>query len=253
MASDERLLWIAAIACAVAAGLCLVALAVAAPRILGVHPALKPLKFAISIGLFLATMAVLVPQLATSPAVRLALAIVLVATNAVELALIAVQALRGRTSHFNVATSLDATITISMAGAIVVMLGAVIAIALLATVRALPGDGALALAWRVGLWLFALVAISGFAMVSRGQHTIGAPDGSAGLPVVNWSRAHGDLRVAHFLALHALQVLPLLALACRWLPVEAATRTAIVGLGSAGYAALAVAAYVGALAGRAAL
>ena len=47
-------------------------------------------------------------------------------------------------------------------------------------------------------------------MVTHGAHTVGAIDGSPGLFFVNWSRQYGDLRIAHFFAIHALQAMPLL-------------------------------------------
>jgi hypothetical protein len=62
---------------------------------------------------------------------------------------------------------------------------------------------------RLGLLVFVLGSLEGFVMTANTAHTVPAPDGGPGLPFVNWSTTAGDLRIAHFLALHALQALPL--------------------------------------------
>src|ERR1700689_3318641 len=73
-----------------------------------------------------------------------------------------------------------------------------------------------------------------------GAHTVGAPDGGRGLPVTGWSAEHGDLRVALFLGMHGLQVLPLLAwwIARRRFAADERTQRNLVFAMAASYLAL---------------
>lgn len=64
---------------------------------------------------------------------------------------------------------------------------------------------------RLGIIVFAVFALQGFTMGARLSHTVGAADGTAGLPIVGWSRGYGDLRIAHFFGMHALQIIPVVS------------------------------------------
>lgn len=246
---DWVLVVVAALHLVLALG-CALALLLPAPPLLGVHPALKPLKFAVSIALFLGSMALLLPVLDVAPETRRAVGWVLSVAMVIEMIPITVQPLRGTTSHFNVSGATNVAMWLMMVGAIVVTTVVMAGVAVLASVRSLAGDPLVATAWRAGLWIFMLAAVSGFAMGSRLKHSVGGADGGPGFPFVNWSTRHGDLRVAHFFALHALQSLPLLAVVLRASPLNPSLHGVVLWLIIGLHVALSVGTLVQSFAGR---
>ena len=161
----------------------------------------------------------------------------IVAGVTLEMVVIVGQAARGVRSHFNDDTPFDIVLFALMGATIALVWLATLAIAL-RFLREPGRDRSMAVAIRLGL-LVSLVGMAvGFVMSAVGSHAVGVPDGGPGLPFVGWSTIGGDLRVGHFVGLHALQVLPLLAalVAQRGLP-EAARVRAVVSV-AAGYLGL---------------
>jgi hypothetical protein len=75
-------------------------------------------------------------------------------------------------------------------------------------------------------------------MTLSGSHTVGVPDGGRGLWGTGWSLEHGDVRVPHFIGLHALQVLPLLWLALRRTRWSETKRARLIRTAAGSYASL---------------
>jgi hypothetical protein len=129
-----------------------------------------------------------------------------------EIIYIVLQAAKGQQSHFNVSSSLYAALYgfMAVAATAVSLYTAYIGMLFFKNdFQGLP----LHYVWgiRLGILLFVIFSLEGFVMGSRLSHTIGGADGGTGLPLVNWSTEYGDPRVAHFIGMHALQVLPLVS------------------------------------------
>lgn len=191
----------------------LVALIIIAPfdtrTVMGINPWIKPIKFLVSITIYVWTLAWFLEYLSSyRRSVRLiswGTAFVFVG----EMVCIIIQAARGTTSHFNVKTAFDGMIFSTM-GVLIIINTTLVFLTLLLFMRP-TARLAPAYLWgiRLGLLLFFLGSLEGTVMISNMAHTVGEPDGGPGLPIVNWSTRAGDLRVAHFLGFHALQLLPL--------------------------------------------
>lgn len=196
------------------------------PRTIEGAPAwLKPTKFALSTAIYGGTLAWVLAALGDWPRVRRWAVWMTAAVFVGEVALIALQAWRGTTSHFNTSTPFDTVVFAVMGTAILAQTATAAAVAV-ALWRQPFTDRAAGWALRAGMTITVVGALTG-ALMTRptaaqiaavqatggmprsGAHTVGAPDGGPGLPGTGWSVTHGDVRVPHFVGLHAVQVLPL--------------------------------------------
>lgn len=194
-------------------------------NVLGASVWAKPAKFGASVALTGLTLGLLLRHI-DMPARARRWALGLISSLiGLELALITLQSVRGVPSHFNAATPFDVAVFATMGAGIAIV---TLAIGYLGyhAFRARFSDPALGWGIRLGIVTMLFGSCLGGVMTSPtaaqraqiaagahpalvGGHTVGASDGGPGLPGTRWSTEHGDLRVPHFLGLHALQLLPL--------------------------------------------
>jgi hypothetical protein len=213
----------------------------------------KPLKFHLALAVFCATLAIFARWMPASAVGARWWAVfqrVVVFCVLAELAWISGAAALGTTSHFNIATPFWAALY-SLMGVFAVTLTSPTLV--MGVLIARNPDSGLAPALHLSVWLglvltFVLTVAAASAMASGTGHHVGVPVTGARLPLMGWSREVGDLRVAHFLATHALHALPLVGLVAMRLP-EAAGRAAVWAAGAA-WSALVAGSLAQAYAGR---
>lgn len=220
----------------------------------GVDAYLKPLKFQLSLGLYLLCLAWMRTYLSPRGRQRgMAVFTSAVPTVAAygEMLYILWRAAQGEGSHFNL-TSAAASAAYGLMGIGALLL--VFASGVLAWLLRRHAVADLNAAWlsslRWGLWLTMILGgLVGMYLSSQPSHWIGvAGSDAAGLPLTGWSRTGGDLRVAHFLGIHAMQMLPLAGWwFARRQPVQQALR--VVRTAAAIYTALTIATFAQAVAG----
>lgn len=228
------------------------ALQVVDPRSLhGVSIWVKPAKFFLSAGVFALTAAwfwgYVRPERRDSLTLRWT-ARALIASASFELLYIGYQAARGLDSHFNISSAFHITMYALMGVGAVVLTATTLPLAWEIARRPRAGlSRDFTAAVSIGLVLtFLLGAGLGGYMSAQTGHSVGAE--GARTFFFGWNRAGGDLRVAHFLGIHAEQAIPLLAALVAGWSVRA--RWAALGAGTAAYVALTLAVFLQAVAGR---
>jgi hypothetical protein len=189
---------------------------------------LKPLKFSVSVGTYALTLAWLLSLLRRGRRAGWWFGTVFAVGIGVDVGLIVVQMIfRDHTLHFNKATPADVMINNVVAGGAYAAFLMTAAVVVLLLFQRLP-DRALAsaLRWGTGLALAGMgvamlmfspspaqqaVLDAGGKPSTFGAHSVGVEDGGPGLPVLGWSTVGGDMRIPHFVGIHGLQVLPLVA------------------------------------------
>jgi hypothetical protein len=178
--------------------------------VMGVNAWYKPFKFAFSTFLYAWAIAWYCAYL---PSLNLKLTNwIIISMLGFEIIYIAIQAARGQLSHFNLSTPMYAALYSCMAAAasIVTIWTAYIGYLFFSEkITEIPDYYLWSI--RLGIFIFVIFSFQGFLMGSRMTHTIGGQDGGPGIPVLNWSSKYGDPRIAHFIGMHALQVLPIIS------------------------------------------
>jgi hypothetical protein len=199
------------VVCAMAAAVFLLLAFVTKTEVLGVKAWIKPFKFAASTVFFAASMGWFCHYLGPDFNVKWFNWSVILLLG-FEIIYIAIQAGRGQQSHFNISNGFYSAMYSLMAVAATAVTLYTAYVTLLFCTQSFPNlPGYYVLSIRLGLILFVIFSLEGFVMGSRLTHTIGGPDGGAGLPILNWSYTYGDPRIAHFIGMHALQIIPLLS------------------------------------------
>jgi hypothetical protein len=205
---------------------CLIAMALDPRTVNDISVWVKPTKFFISLALYFATLGWFFGYLpASAQTSRRGRYVVLAALTAggLEMAWLISAAVMGVPAHFSrYSTAWAAAYNAAGATALVLLSAIVVQGLMIARDRDVP----LAPAFRRALVLAALLSAVATLVTATtlsagvGHWVGGTPTDAGGLPLMGWSRSGGDLRVAHFFALHMHQALALWG----WLIVASGVR-----------------------------
>ena len=190
--------------------ICVILTKTTSTEVHGVNAWFKPFKFAISIGLFAWTMAWYCHYLSNFNITPFNWTVIIL--FGFELAYVTFQASKGQLSHFNFDTTLYSILYLLMGLAVVIVTLFTAYIGFLFFTQSFPNlPSHYIWAIRLGILIFVVFSFEGALMSSQMSHSLGAINDNSNWWIIGWSKTVGDLRVSHFMGMHALQLLSLLS------------------------------------------
>ncbi|WP_181019947.1 hypothetical protein [Nonomuraea typhae] len=222
----------------------------------------KPLKFAMSFVVYGLSLAWMLALPLKAPRWAWWMGTLIAVTGILDVGIVVVQAARGTFSHFNQSDDPFNTVIQLVFGYGVQ--GLLLANLVLAGILIFQRIVDRPTAWAIRSGMALVIAGIGLGLLIparpqpaltvkdangqwislAAQHSVGVQDGGPGLPLTGWSTAGGDLRISHFVGLHGLQVMLVVALLLRYLAARVTrlqherTQAALVIVAAVGYTAL---------------
>jgi hypothetical protein len=208
--SRNEVLFYFGLLCLVAALVFLILSKWTTTQVYGVNAYLKPFKFAFSTFTFAWAMAWYCHYL---PAFNIQVfnwSVILLL--GFEIVYIAFMAGQGKISHYNMSSPFYAAMFSMMALAATLVTLYTAYVGVLFFIHAFPNlPNHYVWGIRLGILIFVVFSFQGFLMGGRMSHSVGLENDNSKLFIFGWSKLVGDLRVAHFIGMHALHVLPILS------------------------------------------
>lgn len=195
----------------------------------------KPATFGISFGMTLATLAWFLDFLVHRRWLVWATMLPLSLCVLFEVFAVTLQRWRGVPSHFNISTSFDSAI-FSLMGIAIAIVGLVIVAITVWSFFPMKAEPGMTWAIRTGLLLLIAAQVLGAKIIGHGLALL--DQGSTG--PFNIFGTAGVLKLPHFAAMHAIQVLPLIALLLGTAGWQRRQVVRVVLVAAAGYGALVV-------------
>ena len=228
------------------------------PRVFqGVSTWAKPLKFQLSTGVYLLTLAwfmAWLPDDKRQTGLRRYVVWSAVGAGIFEVVYITWQGASGMASHYNRTSTFYASMYTLMGVGAVILTTASLALAVLiarSPAYALPRAIKHAVVLGLALTFVLGTGFGSYLGAQRAGHWVGgALTDAGGLPLFNWSRSGGDLRVAHFFGIHAMHFVPAIAALAAAARLPGAKGIASAWLTAAMFSALTVWTFVQAAQGK---